>query len=829
MDVFLLAWLLVPLLLTAVSLGCGLLVAFAAERTGAGPAVPFPGLLVVPIGFAAVVVIASLMTTLPATAPLTGVAVVVFALAGLALGRARLRGWWGRRRAVTWPLLAALLPGCAVAAPVVLTGRAGLTGYTRITDLGHQIDFIEYLREHGREQLALPTSSFEEAVDKLVSAGYPGGTQSVVAAMGDLAHIDVAWAYQPVLAFVAAMLGITLFALLQRAIASPRLRALAAGVAAQPTILYAYTLAGGVKEISGAATVALAGVVLAERRPRAWSTLVPGAVAIAAAFSIFSLTILPWVGVVFATLAVFELVRERARVRTALRWAGVWGLAALLAAPAVAGGYSLLQSAGGQSGPEGLGNLAAPVPAWAVAGPWITADHRFPLARYGHPRLTELLVAVALGLAAVGLVAAARARDRGLTVLGVAGAVAVAYIVRNSGTWVQLKAFCMTAPIALALAFGGAAHLSRLLRAVRPMHLAGLGAGAAVALGVLYGNALQYHATTLVPYERMTELERIDQRFAGQGPALAPDFDDFAEYFLRRARGSGLVDPWRSTMLYNRLARPGLLFSRDTDEYDIRFLQGFRLIVRRRDPTASRPPGNWRLAALTAHYEVWRRVGDSRAILAHFPLKARSGERSIVTNARPGARSARYCRSIARAAASAGPGARVRYVVPADASIWLPTRGSVPRGWLRIGDDLHAGVPGVLRHGFTLPATERFRLFLRGSIGRRVSLEIDGRQIGSLRWRESYGGQYEPLGTATLRDGAHRLEIVRRGSDLLPGTGNDASGTTTTIGPLVLVPVGARERMHTIPAARAGTACRSATPMDWIEVLRPSGRSGRSA
>jgi hypothetical protein len=57
MGDFLLAWLLVPIVLTAASLGCGLLIAHFAERTGgASRAEPFPGLLIAPVGFAAVVV-----------------------------------------------------------------------------------------------------------------------------------------------------------------------------------------------------------------------------------------------------------------------------------------------------------------------------------------------------------------------------------------------------------------------------------------------------------------------------------------------------------------------------------------------------------------------------------------------------------------------------------------------------------------------------------------------------------------------------------------------------------------------------------------------------
>src|SRR4051794_28858003 len=394
---FLLSWVVVPALLCALSLGCGLLVAWAAERTGAPRGEPFPGVLILPIGFATVVVIASLVTTWKATAPLAGVAPLAVAAAGLVVGRRRLAGWSRASLAqAAWPGLAGAMAFAAVGGPVVLTGKAGFTGFAKITDLAHQISFVEWLRTEGRTGIGAGNSSYQEIVDKLVSSSYPGGTQSVVASMGDLGHVDVLWAYQPVLAFVAAMLALALYAVLRRAIPSAPVRAVAAGVAAQPTVLYAYTLAAGIKELSGAAAIVLVAAVMAERRPLGWSPLVPGAVAFASAYSIFNLTVVPWLGVILVVVVLYELREERNAFRTGGRWLGVVALTAVLAAPAVANGLSLLHAAGGAAGPQGLGNLAYNVPAWSSFGPWITPDHRFPLGQEGHPSLTYLLIAVAI-------------------------------------------------------------------------------------------------------------------------------------------------------------------------------------------------------------------------------------------------------------------------------------------------------------------------------------------------------------------------------------------------------------------------------------------------
>jgi hypothetical protein len=489
-------------------------------------------------------------------------------------------------------------------------------------------------------------------------------------------------------------------------------------------------------------------------------------------------------------------------------------LGAILTAPSIGDGLQLLR-ASGTAGPVGLGNLATPVPGWSTVGPWITSDHRFPLDRYGSPTATYILIGIGLVLIVIGLRRAFLMRDRAMAALGLSGAIALAYILAQSEVWVQLKAFCITAPIALALAFsGGAALIGRARRL--PFRALGLAAAAAVGIGVLYGNALQYHHSPLLTPERVMEQQALDLRYAGQGPALMPDFDEFADFTFRHARGSGLVDPWHGVMTYNRTAVPGLQTVRDTDEYDQRFLQSFRLIIRRRDPVLSRPPSNWRLDDVTRDYEVWRRVGDPRTIAAHYPLKDKPKERTR-----------RFCARVQDSVDKVGGGARLRYAMPApDITAVIAATRSVPPSWGfdPHSGDLHTGAPGRLQQGFALKNSGTYDVWVRGSIGRRVKISIDGKTIGTPRWRESYPGHYELLKPITLRGRDHKLVIFRPGGNLLPGTGNDASGATTTLGPVILQPMDEREVMRSAPASKVRSICASKTRMDWLEVVRPAAR-----
>src|ERR671923_88800 len=114
-------WLVFPLFLAAICLGCGLAVTrWSRTRVAAT--------LLVPVGFAVVVVIASFATLTPRTAPLTA------------------------------PLFLAVF-----AAPVVLSGEATFAGYIKLDDTATFLALTDRAIEHGRGLEGLAPSSYEAA------------------------------------------------------------------------------------------------------------------------------------------------------------------------------------------------------------------------------------------------------------------------------------------------------------------------------------------------------------------------------------------------------------------------------------------------------------------------------------------------------------------------------------------------------------------------------------------------------------------------------------------------------------------------------------------
>ena len=118
----LVAWVLFPLVLLAVCLGCGLAVEWIA---GGVP----PGTLLPSLGLALVIVIATSTTQSGTTAPLTTWVVVAIALAGYASAPQRLR----TLRPEPWAVGVALGVFALCAAPVVLSGNATFLGYSSTT------------------------------------------------------------------------------------------------------------------------------------------------------------------------------------------------------------------------------------------------------------------------------------------------------------------------------------------------------------------------------------------------------------------------------------------------------------------------------------------------------------------------------------------------------------------------------------------------------------------------------------------------------------------------------------------------------------------------
>ena len=105
----------------------------------------------------------------------------------------------------------------------------------------------------------------------------------------------------------------------------------------------------------------------------------------------------------------------------------------------------------------------------------------------------------------------------------------------------------------------------------------------------------------------------------------------------------------------------------------------------------------------------------------------------------------------------------------------------------------------------------RFRVWLRGSFGRSVSVHLNGRLIGSGS-EVNTPEQWLPVGTAALSQGPQRVEIRRPETSLAPG-----DGYRGYIGPVALEAVTPATLVSVAPS-RASSLC--GRPWDWIERVK---------
>jgi len=194
---------------------------------------------------------------------------------------------WRFGRPDPWPAAAAIAVFAVFAAPVALSGEPTFAGYIRLDDTATWIAITDRVMEHGRSLDGLEPSTYRATLAAYPGDGYPIGVNLPWGAAWKLTGGDPAWLFQPYLAFLAAILSLTLWAVCRPFVTRSWLRALCAFVASQAALFYGFSLWGGVKELAAAALVGLAAGVL----PVAVRTDPDGACSSAAARAVLPLAL----------------------------------------------------------------------------------------------------------------------------------------------------------------------------------------------------------------------------------------------------------------------------------------------------------------------------------------------------------------------------------------------------------------------------------------------------------------------------------------------------------------------------------------------------------
>jgi hypothetical protein len=784
----LLAWVGFPLVLGLLSLGCGLLLETVA-------AVRFHAALLVPAGFALLVVSAQFPTMAESTALLTAPLIAVLAVAGFALTNR----WPELRRPDGWPWLAALGGYAAYSAPTVLSGRTTFDGYIKLDDTATYLAMLDRVMSHGRNLANLPLSTYEATLNTSLAYGYPVGSFVPIGIGHELLRRDAAWLWQPYLAFLGALIALALYALATRLIATRWLRAVTAIVAAQPALLYGYALWGGIKELLVACLVSLLAALLPALAvaPQALRGAVPLAVGSAALVGVLSIGGAVWLAP--ALLAAIAVSFSRRGLGFMLRAAGSFAVSgAVLAIPSIVAATEWLSHSGAFTGDTEIGNLIRPIRWIQTAGIWFNGDFRRDPA---DPTPMYVLIAVVFIASALGLAWALWQRSWEALAFAATAIGGAGVLWAFGSPWIAGKALASAAPAAVFFALVCVGALVASARRVEGAVLA-----AAVIGGVLWSNALAYHEVLLAPSSRLGELESIGKRYAGQGPTLMTEFEAYGtRHFLRNMQTEGTSELRRHViaLLDGKPLAPQLYA--DIDRFQVGGILYYRTLVLRRSPVASAPPSVYRLVERGHWYEVWQRpTAGGPAIAEHLPLG---------TELQPGA--VPSCADVQRLAGN--PRTRSLKALQRRA-VYTASLASAQRPADWAADAAETGTVNPKSSGtavveMRVPRAGSYTLWIGGSFVGRITGLVDGERIGSARHQLEWRGQYVELGTFKLGRGRHRVEIRYALGGLRPGSTGLAP---FPLGPVALSPDGP-ERTITAQPAGAGILCGKR--LDWIDAI----------
>lgn len=797
---FLATIVLFPLLVGLLSLGCGLLV----ERlTGAR----LPALLLVPLGFGVLVVVSQFTTWDELTAPWTPWVLVLLALAGLTLSRqtvvarwrTRPRGWW-------WCFAAGIAAYALAAAPEIIAARPTFTGYLIDTTGAIQMAGAERLLHYGHNFTGGLLPGLGSEMTAYFGTGYPSGGQGVLGSVGWLSGQNLIWLYSP---FQAVELGVSALGLAYIARSAGLKRpyaAIAGTVAAVPALVYAYALMGSIKELTALPMLVLMGALMVCARPlrqaAGWRAALPFAVAAAAALGAVGIAASLWV-LLFgaaALIAAAPPIRVRDARRTVFGGAWLALSTAVVALPTVAPLSQTLSLAESvtNSNPAAVadpGNLVRPLKSLQVLGVWLGESHRVEPRYLNQTYLLMGVVVVCLLLGVFWLI-----RRRSWSVLAYVAISFIAWVILHSRgtTWTDAKILMLFSPVVVLLALIGAFGMAQRWRWE--------GTVLAVALvgGVFASDGLLYHGTNLAPTQRYGELAAIDARFAGDGPTLIPDFDEYTLYLLRNMGPDGPGFAYRAPFTFVS-GSAGYGHSYDIDQLALATVEQYPMIVMRRSPAWSRPPGNYEEVWRGRYYTAWRRTGA--APLAHFPL----GD-GFTPSAVPS------CPQVADIAREAEHDKADLAYSPRPVNVVA----NLAKGYRSPNVVLTTDLEGRPQYSFYGPGAARgvlqvqksgsYELWLGGDVDRALHVRIDGHAVGAVSQESGDDGTTIHVTNLTLDAGRHTYELVRGGGNLLP----DDNGSTTIDG-VVLQPTSARAA-RVLNVAPSGWRALCDQPLDWIEI-----------
>jgi len=799
---FILTTLVYPCLLALLCIGAGLLV----DRVSGGGYLP--GVLLPAVGVAALIAVSQLTTYAASAAPTTPYAMVTVAVTGIVLGWRRVqafaRGW----RRWRWQLAVPALAYIVALAPVLFAGRPTFSSFQALTDSALHMLGADYLMRHGQDYPHLDLrNSYGQYIKAYYATSYPSGADTLFGGSAFLLGVPLIWTFQPFNAFVLATATGPAWVLARRMRLAGGWAALATLTATVPALVYGYELIGSIKEVVALSMILMLGALVILHPRWLWrpTGIIPFTIVLAGGVSALGVGFGAWglaAVAVLGAVAIRDVATGRQHARQLLLLVAVGGVVVIVCALSTwvdfVGSLHVAQNIASTSDP---GNLQAPLHPVQVFGTWLVGSYQ-QVPTGGRLELSYAIAALTLVVAVLGALRVVYIGEYAL-----AGWIALVVAVgigltAYATTWVDAKTIMLSSPVVVLVAWAGIAALCAYANP-RLLRMAATLVAVVLAGGIGVSDAMQYHVSDLAPTARYEELASLNTRFAGRGPALFTDFDEYALYELRDLDVGGVDFLYPPGSLRGFVKNPGTHGAPvDLDLLPPATLVPYPLIVTRRDPTASEPPSAYRLVWQGSYYQVWARTPGAPAAIVHLGLSSTHPVQCA---------DIRHLVRIAEA-----DGAHLVAASPPEV-VMVDVAGSRHPSWTYTHPGLEMTRAGRLQATFDVSHYGAWEVWLKGELMPSVSVSVDGRALGSI------GGQLDgnphnpetmtPL-RVTLTAGRHHLVIERGGSNLDPGDGGEA-----ILHEIFLTPANepAVDTLHLIAPTQWRSLC--GRRYDWIEAV----------
>ncbi len=777
------SWLVFPLVFVATSVFLGMAVFRFSNLSLKSP-------LLLPTGFAALVVVGQFSTLNWLIAPYTPLIFLLCALlCALYFGREFIPWVRHNTKALALGFSVFYIHGL----PILMSGTPTFAGWIKLDDDSTWLAITDQILSAGRNTSNLAPSSYEATaqihLNPIASIPYPSGSFVSLGVFSKWLLIDPAWILQPYIAAGAMMLSITLFAMLQPIRIANWTKVLAVVIAPTSALYLGYEMWGGIKELLLVPIIVLATALIPTiltrlNEPRC---LIPFAVACSAYVEIYSISGLVWLFIP----ALFLLV-SLTRALKRIPWShifvffGTFGFCSfvtlfyILQAPA-----DLARTASEARSSTYVANLLGPLKFSQIYGVWLTGDFRFA------PHYSVANTAIVLLAGLLFVLGCYFLMTNGYSYIAVL-AIWVTLISAtglNGSPWISGKTLAMASPIVLTViccAIGFIATKFSIESGILAIILSS---------GVIASYGYTYHEVWLAPYKQLKELEIIGQDTSYSAPALMIEFSSYgARHFLRELDAESASELRRNLIPLRTgegLARGA---DADIDEFALTSVEFYQTLVLRKSPKSSRPPGNYDLTFSGAYYEVWQKNPETKEPVEHYPFGSKDLQSGVPD-----------CLFLESEIAPKSPGNTI-LVSSGISSLTLPIV-EVTR------QTQDAGKKTIYESKFEVNNVSHFDLWVAGFAKGRVAVFMDGEPVSTVFGPFNGWSAIVKIGDLKLTSGPHVLKVVTDSPWLIPGSG----GLSYPLGPFYLSDQNEKHSVELVSPENLNSLCTK--PVDWIELI----------